>query len=988
MPEVSKRWMIDSLARNWTVPTNALPPVTIVDGTATPTAIALTAVTPAPTASGGTGGTATPTAIDLTVTAPAPTTTGGGTATPTAIALTVVTSAPTVTGTAETTPAAIALAAVTAAPTAGGSSNTTPTAVALAATTPDPTVTGGGGATPAAIARTVVVPAPTAVGGDHGYAKPKTIGLGWYDAWTNVPTTVSANLNVQRGQSFTGDGSTVQEISFYVGQQAGTATAGTVVVAIYAHSGTFGTSSIATGSALATSEPVDATTLPHPSTALLVGRPVPFTFLGANQIVLANGTNYVAMVVLTGVTGDTLKFSQASGSPTGNGVANLPPSSVAQAGTDYALTVTGSDAAHAATLVPAPTVTGTAVASPAAIALVAVTPDPSASGGSSPDGAATPTAITLTVVTDAPTTTGGSNTTPAAIALLAVTPAPTASGDGVTTPAAVALTVVVPAPTITGTAETTPAAIAITVVTTTPTASGDARAPPAAIDLAAVTPAPTTTGGGTTSPAAIARTAVTPAPTITGTANTTPAAIVLAATTPAPTAQGGVAPPIFQAQSVASNALATSLTCQPVIPTHAINDILVCHAVNYAPNTAGDLADMTIAAGAQTWTAMGTTAKFGTTPNIDGTIQQWWRRAESSAETDPTVTRTGDTGADTGFQARVYVIRRCITYGDPWDALSSSGATALTAANGTIPAVTVSGLDRLVAVFLGCMDDQATGGAPSGFSSQVRATFTIGTDGQFWFLYKDDQFVSSSSIASALDAPVQGGYSFTGVSFKPANPNDGIATPSAIALSAVTAAPTASGQGVTTPAAIARTAVTPAPTVTGQGVALPTAIALTVVTPAPFVSGSGAGEAAPAAIQLTATVTTPSASGDANTAPAAATVSTTTPAPTASGGTGASTSPAATTLTATTPTPTVTGGATAFPAAIELVVVCPAPTAIGGTDAATTPTTIALDVTLSAPTAGGGATTTPPAVELAVVCATPFASGDQIFFPYWGARVG
>lgn len=218
--------------------------------------------------------------------------------------------------------------------------------------------------------------------------------------------------------------------------------------------------------------------------------------------------------------------------------------------------------------------------------------------------------------------------------------------------------------------------------------------------------------------------------------------------------------PNLQAQGTNSNAAATSTTCAPVIPTHQTDDILICSAVNWAPNTAGTIADMTISNG---WVAFGTVADTG----VDGTIQQWWRRATSSSETNPTITRTSDTGSDTGFQGCVWVIRGCAKTGDPWDAVASSGATAITAANGTIPAVTVSGASRLVACFFACQDDQANGSTPSGWSAVTRTTFTIGTDGQFQALYKDNQSANSSSIATTISAPVQGGYSFTVVSFKP-----------------------------------------------------------------------------------------------------------------------------------------------------------------------------------------------------------------------------
>ena len=88
-------------------------------------------------------------------------------------------------------------------------------------------------------------------------------------------------------QSFTGSGLTLNSAQVY-GNIFGSPT-GTVCLKIYAHSGTYGTSSIPTGTALAISDLLDVTTfVTNPSIAL-----INFVFSGANKIVLSNGTNYV-----------------------------------------------------------------------------------------------------------------------------------------------------------------------------------------------------------------------------------------------------------------------------------------------------------------------------------------------------------------------------------------------------------------------------------------------------------------------------------------------------------------------------------------------------------------------------------------------------------------------------------------------------------------------------------------------------------------------
>lgn len=94
------------------------------------------------------------------------------------------------------------------------------------------------------------------------------------------------------GQSFAGNGGLLSQAVFYlakVGSPTGNATAN-----IYAHSGTFGSSSVPTGTALATSATFNVATL---STSLAL---ITFTFSGANQITLSNGTNYVVSVEYSG----------------------------------------------------------------------------------------------------------------------------------------------------------------------------------------------------------------------------------------------------------------------------------------------------------------------------------------------------------------------------------------------------------------------------------------------------------------------------------------------------------------------------------------------------------------------------------------------------------------------------------------------------------------------------------------------------------------
>lgn len=97
-----------------------------------------------------------------------------------------------------------------------------------------------------------------------------------------------STISIKAGQSITGNGSAVGSIQYYMKRVD--VSSANAVVSIYAHSGTFGTSSIGTGSALATSDAVNMSVL---TTSLQL---ITFSFTGGNQITLDNGTNYVAVV--------------------------------------------------------------------------------------------------------------------------------------------------------------------------------------------------------------------------------------------------------------------------------------------------------------------------------------------------------------------------------------------------------------------------------------------------------------------------------------------------------------------------------------------------------------------------------------------------------------------------------------------------------------------------------------------------------------------
>lgn len=96
-------------------------------------------------------------------------------------------------------------------------------------------------------------------------------------------------------QSFTGDGSIISAAIFSIDKTG--SPVGDIRAKVYAHSGTYGTDSLPTGTALATSDPFPA--------ASLTGSfaPISFAFSGVNKILLEAGVYYCLVVEFTYVSG-------------------------------------------------------------------------------------------------------------------------------------------------------------------------------------------------------------------------------------------------------------------------------------------------------------------------------------------------------------------------------------------------------------------------------------------------------------------------------------------------------------------------------------------------------------------------------------------------------------------------------------------------------------------------------------------------------------
>lgn len=125
-------------------------------------------------------------------------------------------------------------------------------------------------------------------------------------------TFVYSPTRIGVGQSFIGNGTTINSTKFHIYKTG--SPSGNIVSRVYLHSGTFGTSSLPTGSPIATSEIVDASTL---STSAEL---VEFTFTGSNKILLGNGTYYVVTIeFLSGDSTNYICVSNDTSSPTHEG---------------------------------------------------------------------------------------------------------------------------------------------------------------------------------------------------------------------------------------------------------------------------------------------------------------------------------------------------------------------------------------------------------------------------------------------------------------------------------------------------------------------------------------------------------------------------------------------------------------------------------------------------------------------------------------------
>ena len=122
----------------------------------------------------------------------------------------------------------------------------------------------------------------------------------------------ASGLQSAFGQSFTGDGGVIDYVTLYL--KDWNSPTGNLIVEIYAHSGTYGTSGVPTGSVLATSDNFDVSAVGS-SFALHN-----ITFSGTNKITLTDGTYYVLVVRFSGAdSSNGISIGLDDTSPTASG---------------------------------------------------------------------------------------------------------------------------------------------------------------------------------------------------------------------------------------------------------------------------------------------------------------------------------------------------------------------------------------------------------------------------------------------------------------------------------------------------------------------------------------------------------------------------------------------------------------------------------------------------------------------------------------------
>lgn len=246
-----------------------------------------------------------------------------------------------------------------------------------------------------------------------------------------------------------------------------------------------------------------------------------------------------------------------------------------------------------------------------------------------------------------------------------------------------------------------------------------------------------------------------------------------------------MAAPTLQAQGAINATINGNVTV--TLPAYQANDIIVITSQFWGPNSSGFIfgyADMPFPYSSFQFLVdpeFPDTGDFIEAVPFDEIYQTWWARATSTTSlgTTATITRNPnwDTGADTCFSGRAYVIRGCDPNGTPVDYVPTWSAVS-SAANPQLPAVKVAGKERLIVHFMVKSDNTATPTAATGYTVGTAATTTTGTDAahQTYRRTADADVTAVTPTGGTANAANNGNSGYFSIAFRPNNPRYALIT--------------------------------------------------------------------------------------------------------------------------------------------------------------------------------------------------------------------
>lgn len=309
--------------------------------------------------------------------------------------------------------------------------------------------------------------------------------------------------------------------------------------------------------------------------------------------------------------------------------------------------------------------------------------------------------------------------------------------------------------------------------------------------------------------------------------------------------------PTVAAVSSAIAAATNGTTLNVTLPAHQADDILVV------------VADQTISSATLTCGTSGW-AKLDGTANSALSTGYFWKRATSSSETNPTITTDNTASGTDSLFAVAFVIRGCITTGNPYDEFHKS-TMALTA-SATTTSTTTAGFDRLLFAAFAVNDNNVFGTPPTDWTKNLDINTITGSDTQLAAMSRTVASPTTVGAVTWTNSAADTLESIT-IAFIPAAAGEGRittieqvkATPGTVSGATIATLPSAAywktlsvvlepslTQTITTPTSIASSEAFGSPTVTPG--------AVTITTPTSIASSEAFGSPA---ITTLATINTP-----------------------------------------------------------------------------------------------------------------------------------